>query len=353
MGALSHVKSNSLGDFTGTVTVFNSQGSTATAAATALVRPLDWNSAHNVYQTISGNQTGGDGSTASGTNIVFGGTNGMGLSLSTGANAATVWMGIPAESYYANMPYVLNSTTIQPRQSTSAVVPFVVPFYLSADFIRLMMSGGTSVASTTAATTGNTTWSAGMTATHVFHIFSRGTGANSMSLQTVTTTAITESFSQQWSANANSTQFSVTNRYTLPCSTGTTGFTKDWSSSAASLNFHSSQLTDLTGFKQVDFKFPVALERGNYWLMYGASTSANSNFTSIGLRNIVTYNAFGASQPNNSWGVLGSATQSSVQWQPGNGSYTTNATSTAAIARANVSSSASNNVLYFQFMRIA
>ena len=97
--AVSHVKSNTIGDFTGTVTVLNSQGSTTTAAATNLVRPGDWNSAHNFFQTISG-ATGGDASTASGTNMVIGGTNGVGVALSTAAGAATLWLQPQAQNGY-------------------------------------------------------------------------------------------------------------------------------------------------------------------------------------------------------------------------------------------------------------
>lgn len=96
MAALSHVKSNSIGDFTGTVTVFNSQGSTQTANATDLVRPGDWNSAHNFFQTISGNTFGS--STASGTNLVIGGDLGARVGMSTGANAATLWVQPPIMS---------------------------------------------------------------------------------------------------------------------------------------------------------------------------------------------------------------------------------------------------------------
>jgi hypothetical protein len=94
MTAVSHVKSDTIGDFTGTITGFNSQGSTTTIAATNLVRPSDWNSAHNFFQTISGN-TSGDASTASGTNLVIGGTNNATVHLSTGAGAATLWVSGP------------------------------------------------------------------------------------------------------------------------------------------------------------------------------------------------------------------------------------------------------------------
>lgn len=86
-----HIKTNAAADFTGTVTGFNSQGSTATLAATDLVRPSDWNSGHGFVQTISGN-TGGDASTASGTNLVIGATNGASVALSTAAGAATLWI---------------------------------------------------------------------------------------------------------------------------------------------------------------------------------------------------------------------------------------------------------------------
>ena len=80
--AVSHVKSNTVADWTGTVTVGNSTGGTQTIAATNLVRPGDWNSAHNQFYTLSGNTT--NASTASGTNVVFQGAGGITLAGSTG-----------------------------------------------------------------------------------------------------------------------------------------------------------------------------------------------------------------------------------------------------------------------------
>jgi hypothetical protein len=79
--AISHVLNNAVADFTGTVTVFNSQASTTTIAATNLVRPSDWNSAHNQFYTLSGNTS--NASTASGTNVVFAASGGVTLIGST------------------------------------------------------------------------------------------------------------------------------------------------------------------------------------------------------------------------------------------------------------------------------
>ena len=75
--AISHVKSVTIADFTGTVTVFNSAGATTTANATDIVRPTDWNSVHNQYFTLTGNTN--NASTASGSNVVLSGGNGVTL----------------------------------------------------------------------------------------------------------------------------------------------------------------------------------------------------------------------------------------------------------------------------------
>jgi len=75
--ALSHVFSSPVADQTGTVTVFNSAGATTTTAASALVRPSNWNSVHNQFITISGNTL--NASTASGTNIIYQGAGNISL----------------------------------------------------------------------------------------------------------------------------------------------------------------------------------------------------------------------------------------------------------------------------------
>ena len=97
--ALYHVKSNTVADFTGTVTGFNSQGSTTTLAATNLVRPADWNSAHMMAGTISGN-TSGQSTYSGATNVVFQGGNNVTLSLATAASAATVVISAGAGAAY-------------------------------------------------------------------------------------------------------------------------------------------------------------------------------------------------------------------------------------------------------------
>lgn len=132
--ALSHVKNDTIADFTGTITGFNSQGSTTTINATDIVRPSDWNSAHNFFQTISGGTAGF--STASGTNLVFGFTNEISGSLSTAAGAATLWIGQKYNTASGFNPYKdYEVVTGQAGQGTLQIDPEYIP---NIQFDRVM-----------------------------------------------------------------------------------------------------------------------------------------------------------------------------------------------------------------------
>ena len=115
--AVSHIKSNAVPDFTGTVTVFNSQGSTVTVEATALVRPSDWNQAHNQIVTLAGNTAGV--SSVSGTNIVLAGGNNVTVSAAQGVNQATVSFSASAQSVQPGLQSMSAGTT---RVTTGEVV---------------------------------------------------------------------------------------------------------------------------------------------------------------------------------------------------------------------------------------
>lgn len=121
--AVSHIKSDTIGDFTGTITGFNSQGSTATIAATNLVRPSDWNSAHNQFYTLTGNTLGN--STASGTNVIFAASGGLSIGGSTGSIIFSGPPNITFSGYnpYPDAPYVAG----QVGQGTLALDPAIFP----------------------------------------------------------------------------------------------------------------------------------------------------------------------------------------------------------------------------------
>jgi len=116
--AISHAKSNTIADFAATITGFNSAGATTQISATDLVRPSDWNSAHNYYVRISsaGAGTTSGTSSGSGTDLVYGASNDMVLNLSTAAGGGqTLWMqpsaGVPTVRMWPWPPYPLAAST--------------------------------------------------------------------------------------------------------------------------------------------------------------------------------------------------------------------------------------------------
>lgn len=286
-----------------------------------------------------------------GNNITLSGNvNTVIISAGAGGAGATIAGG------FTNINLMANSVTLGYGQSTSHVVPFILPNNWQWDFIRLNMLGAIIAASTTAATAANTTFSCGYSKTHNFGIYSRGAGANSDSMQLVVSTSFGESFSNNIGCGAASANgYVYSNRWTVPTASGSLGFTYDYSSTVASLNVNSAgAATGLTGLKYIDFPFATALPAGKYWLMYGNSTTTavQAAGTTIGLRNYVTYNpAFVSQVTGYSIGTLGAATSNIYAPQKGLGSFTTaGGGTTASLHWTKVSNSAANPMLYFQLM---
>lgn len=121
--SVTHLKSNIVADFTGTVTVHNSQGSTTTVAASDLVRPSDWNSAHAQLWTLTGNTT--QNSTASGTNIILAASGG-GVSVG-GSNGSLVVSGPVLAGYH---PHGLGAESVAGQQGAGTL--YVQPVNLPA-----------------------------------------------------------------------------------------------------------------------------------------------------------------------------------------------------------------------------
>jgi hypothetical protein len=350
------------------VTFGTSAGSIITASVAAPGAAAENNWVNLLGANTAGNTTA-SGSTIgySGINLTLSGTNGSVVNISAPAtsslvgssgisissNGSTITVGQILGSYYENLPLWQGSTTMTMFQSTSHLLPFVVPEPLSIDVIRFPVTASVAPSST-AATTGNSQFSYGHTRSHNFVVYSQGVGASSLSLQSYTSTQHTDRQSINVSAAANSTQFSYTNRVTYQMSTGATDFTYDYSSSAASLNFHTSGMTAITGNKFHEFPFAMSLTPGLYWLAYGVSSSTASQFNAQGTRLFNIASNYGASQANVAFGLMGAATNSTVGLYPGLGSFTTaGGGTTASIPLTAFTTSSAHARMFFQLGRSA
>jgi hypothetical protein len=287
--------------------------------------------------------------------LVFVGSNDITLSGSTeaGLHSATVSIvGVPHQSYFRFGEDPNNTVTFSFAQSTSYFAPFELQRNYSFDRMRVLASGSVA-ASSTQATTGGTSFSMSAITSHNIVMYSRGVGANSQSLQFLTSTQVVDQCLMTASIAANSSNHSVSLRFTI----GNQSFTKDYSSTVTRQDWHTSHLTDLTGMKYLDLPLGLSLSPGQLWLGYGRSTTfATQNASiSVATRMAVSHNSMIAiSQNTIPLGMLGGDTNSSVGWRPGHGSFSTGGAggTTNSIPIANISTTASNAALFAQLMRI-
>lgn len=260
VGALSHVKSNTIADFTGTFTGFNSQGSTITIAATDLVRPSDWNSVHNQFLTMTGNTA--VQSTASGSKIVLAADDLLQWKVSQGAGVATISAEMRHVSGY--IPYPPSGSSISTTfgaTGTSSASALFYPFQITnpVDFNALRLFMNFSFITSTV--------SGRQTISSAFGIYTR--------------TGDTLSQLSSGSFSFAVTNSSVSATVTFPGSTNTAGYTMTSSSGSTT-----AQLQSLFGnnaLKAVDLVFgnTMSLSVGQYW--FGAHVRQSSSSANVGI----------------------------------------------------------------------
>jgi hypothetical protein len=286
-------------------------------------------------------------------NAAFAGTNASGTIASSGISVSIAAGGVaPVTLSYFEHPggALAGSQTFNVGGSSNFVFPFVLENYVSASYIRMPASWGlVSTSFATSAVPWSTTFSEANTQWVVF--YSQGTGANSRSLQYVT------SASAGWTYQVSATGANATNNWTVTQNitwpqegknTNAAGI--NYASTLSTVNVSTTNMTDFTGWRYLDVPFAASLSPGNYWVaVQSSSTTGGGKALHLGVTHIVI------SQVNTAIGNLGAATNSTLQFQPGLGSWSTNTigTTTSSMALSQISSDGSQLRLSFAFMRQA
>lgn len=317
-----HAKSNTIADWTGTVTVGNSTGGTQTANATDLVRPADWNSGHNQLYTFTGNTTGN--STASGTNVIYAGSGAVSLGGSTG----TLVISSPVMSTYEPVPFVGLSTQTGAFGTTTSGPVSVWPFYvahpLSAGIMDLVFSAAFLTVGTS---------SGRQTAGFHAGLYQRGAGTNSTRLESIRTT------SAEYQVTGNNSSYTINQ----PTTTAYSGYGGTGATNSAGVNITSGY----TGAKKIGIPINSYLSPGQYWLAMMGTNSTSSVNVGISL----TY--YGAAIPTQALSLAPIGSFSSAytngsdmnggRWREGWGSWSSAGSVTglpASMAFASISQSA-------------
>jgi hypothetical protein len=354
---VTHVKSNTIADATGTVTFWDG-ATTASAAATNLVRPSDWNSNHNLLYNMTGNTLGS--SSVSGTDIYFGVTGpGLSVSASTAAAApATMWFkAADFISQWSNNALVASQTqgiTNSGSVSTAFAVNVAEP--LSVSFLRIPALMTTN--STTIQTTANITIRGDIYSTWNAVLYSYGTGASSKSLLSVASGSAGFTFMNSCQVGAASNNQSVTQAFSHALEGVNTNTSTSYTVNAGGMAFSTTFWTAFTSNRFIDINFANTVAPGQYVMMIGHSTNTavttNAAAASVITNGNVRYsNHYGNSQANLSIGPMG-ATAVSTGMPLGQGSFSTaGGGTTSAFALSNITTSASHVVPAIQMLRFA
>jgi len=281
------------------------------------------------------------------------GTNGISVS----TNGSTISVQPQFNSSYENINQGLqgSQTLTFNAASVSYGVAFMVPYALSASFIRIPALMTTN--STTIATLASATASASGAIYSTFNavVYSLGNGGSSQSLQSVASGSGGYTFRNSISIS-NSTQASYTLGFSAQALGGGTTLTTQYSISNTNYSFTTNQIaTNFSSLQFIDVPFANSLTPGAYWLILGLSTSSASGgaggLAAMTNCNVRYSNHYGISQANSAWGVMGSTNLTSGGLL-GAGSFSTAAGgTTASLPLSAISSGASNIRLYFQMLR--
>ena len=224
--AVSHVKSNTIGNFTGTVTVMNSAGSTVTANATDLVRPTDWNSVHNQFLTVTGNNTFSN-TTASGTNLVYSGAGNFSIG---GSSDTVIYSGPQFGSLYRNAggDFVTTVGTAF-ASSVVSIQPFIIPYDVAASNVIVYVSQSVASAANTSSAYFNLSMSGGV------YSMATGTAGSAVSVATFTNT-YTASFNSNTTASVGGVQYYTASFATKTLTAGVYYFALQCSTANAATN---------------------------------------------------------------------------------------------------------------------
>lgn len=347
--AVSHVKSNAVADATGTVTVW--WGVTTSAlSATDLVRPTDWNSAHNEFRSLAGNTN--NASTASGTNLFYSAAGELTL---FGSTATIGFSGRPHISSYVNIGGLDGVTMTLNGASVSDAVAFELPSPGSFSFLRipaLMTTLSTTIASTGATRNVSgeiySTWNA--------VVYSMGTGANSRSLQSLASGSAGFTHRNSMSIAVNGTQYSVTQGFSAFAEGAGTTRTTQYSISNTNYSLTTDQIgTEWSSLRFIDIPFANSLPAGEYWLVFGYSSSSATNSAGAWT---AAYggkysNHYGISQTDLAFRVMGSTNGTTGGYLGGGSFSTAGGGTTNSIPISAISSRASNVLPFFQLLRSA
>ena len=287
------------------------------------------------------------------TGVMFSNSNNITFGLNS--NTLTASFSPPKMVSFENIvPFASQVAETLNGASISHAVAFFLPVGVNASYVRVPVSMTT--ASTTLATTAaSLSASVALYSTWNAVVYSLETGVNSQILASVASGSVGFTFMNSVSYGADGTSGSYSQFYTCAALGAITSQSTQYTVANTNMSFTTNQIaTAWSGLRFLDINFNNTLSEGNYWLVFGYSSSSATNSTGVSAASNcgVRYsNHYGVSQPNLAFGVLGNTNMTSGGGGLGAGSYSQVGGGTTGIIQISaISSSASNLRHYFQIL---
>lgn len=282
--------------------------------------------------------------TTTNSGVLFAGTHDTsGLKLAVPSFTALMWCNVN------NLVGLVSGAITNIGSSSIILAPMSLPVNASASYIRFLLGWNDSVQATAGTTANNSTYSCDRYTTFAAIIYTNTTGANSRSLQYLTSFSAGMTGRTIYGGGTNGSAYTISLQKSYPITGGTSSYTTSYAVSSASIVISSNSNTLFTGPRFLDIPAAFSLSSGVYWFGFGFSTNSATNSANI---SFCTANAIALALgvvtqgTNLSVGVLGAASSASDnQLEPGLGVWTTNSVilSTSSIAISQVSQGVSNN----------
>jgi len=260
-------------------------------------------------------------------------------------------------SYYDNgLPYQ-GTTAFSMGGSSNYVQPFILPYPISASYIRIANSWA--FGSTTGATSANQSLTLNNSQSIWVNIYTKGTGVNASSLQFLTSGSVSLVHQVRVEIGAASNNQTISHNITYPQRGGSAqgNFATNYNVNATSYNVSTTHLTSFNGSRWLDIPFGASLQAGDYWMAIAQSTATATTGGVAAMTNVTARNTYVAvSQINANIAAMGTASNNSTNpMRNGLGYWSTNAngSSSSSLGLTGISSVANQPLLPFQIIREA
>lgn len=278
-------------------------------------------------------------------------SNSAGLTLSLSAANPGGGAGV-TRSYFNNVEPNFQFNVANLLDSTRCVFPLDIPG-VSADWVRQMISMGTN--STTRATSADTSVSMRRASTLHFGLYTNMTGASSLSLQSVATFSVLSAVAFSLTANANGSEYSVSQSITYPSGSGATSeYTTSYATTQTNFALLTTHLTGFSGLKILDIPVSSMIDNSNYWGAIGLSTAVTTVQNAAWSNWVFSVaQVYARSQTNIAWGLPSGATINSLTNGGGGLISSAGMGPLASVALTGISSFAGNPTPHIELMRFA